>query len=284
MYYGIVIISVLMFGIQFYLNDKYQKESGSDIGSSLLFSFISSLAGVICLAAINGFDFSFTPFTIVWAAVSAITFILYTVCTLKALQRINLSVYSLFSMLGGMILPFLAGIIFYNESLTVAKVLCLLSVSGALLITVSPGKRTGGEIYYLGVFVLNGLYGVLSKVYEESAFNKTSAGGYSLWVSIISALITGIGLIALCKDLKLTSIRSVLYSAGGGALNRIANLLLLISLAFLPASVQYPFVTGGVIIVSTLIAALTKQKPSKREIFAVCLSFAGLLALVLIPI
>ena len=41
---------------------------------------------------------------------------------------------------------------------------------------------------------------------------------------------------------------------------------------------------GGVIIVSAAIAALTKRKPAKKEIWAVCLSFIGILALVFIPI
>ncbi|MBO5415526.1 MAG: hypothetical protein J6A83_02705 [Clostridia bacterium] len=40
----------------------------------------------------------------------------------------------------------------------------------------------------------------------------------------------------------------------------------------------------GVIIASTVIAALTGQNPTKKEILAVCLSFIGVLALVLIPI
>ena len=50
----------------------------------------------------------------------------------------------------------------------------------------------------------------------------------------------------------------------------------------LPASVQYPFVTGGTMIVSTVISFLLGQKPSKREIFAIALSFLGILALVFI--
>jgi len=36
-------------------------------------------------------------------------------------------------------------------------------------------------------------------------------------------------------------------------------------------------------IVSTVIAYLTHQKPSKKELISVALSFIGLLALVLVP-
>ena len=126
--------------------------------------------------------------------------------------------------------------------------------------------------------------GVLSKIYEDATLPKVSSGGYSLWISIMSSAISLVALFAIGRKLKIPSLRALLFTAGGGLLNRVANLLLLIALAVLPASVQYPFVTGGVIIVSTVLAALTNKKPTKKEILAVCLSFIGIIALGLIPI
>ena len=284
MYYGIVIVSVLMFGIQFYFNDQYQKESGTGASSVFISSFVGSVVGALCLAVINGFDFSFTPFVLIWSLITAINSVLLTVCSLKALERVNLSVYSLFTMLGGMMLPFIVGLAFYNESMTVAKAVCVALVTAALFITVSRKKKTGGELYYVGVFILNGMSGVLSKIYEDATLPKVSSGGYSLWISIMSSAISLVALFAIGRKLKIPSLRALLFTAGGGLLNRVANLLLLIALAVLPASVQYPFVTGGVIIVSTVLAALTNKKPTKKEILAVCLSFIGIIALGLIPI
>ena len=279
MYYGIVTIAVLIFGIQFYLNDKYQQENGTGTSSVFTFSFISAAIGVICLAIINGFDFSFTPFTLIWAFVTAVNLVLCSFCTLKALEKVNLSVYSLFSMLGGMVLPFVVGLVFYNEPMSAAKAVCVTLVVAAMLVTVNWKDKTGGELYYVGVFIFNGMSGVLSKLYEGAAFPKVSSAGYSLWIAVMSSVISAAVLIAIFKKVKRPNFKAVLYSVAGGALNRIANFLLLIALAVLPASVQYPFLTGGVIIVSTVIAALTKQKPSKKEIFAVVLSFIGILAL-----
>jgi drug/metabolite transporter (DMT)-like permease len=51
----------------------------------------------------------------------------------------------------------------------------------------------------------------------------------------------------------------------------------------LPASAQYPFVTGGTMIVSTAISMFTDKKPNKKEIFAVLLAFVGLILLFAIP-
>ena len=66
-----------------------------------------------------------------------------------------------------------------------------------------------------------------------------------------------------------------------GITNKIANYVLIIALTFVDASVQYPMVTGGVMIVSTVISYIKKNKPSKRELISVGLAFIGMLVLVI---
>jgi drug/metabolite transporter (DMT)-like permease len=72
--------------------------------------------------------------------------------------------------------------------------------------------------------------------------------------------------------------------AASGIANKIANLVLVIALAHVDASVQYPMVTGGVMIVSTLICFFGKNKPSKKEVLSIIVAFIGLLLLFAIPI
>ena len=284
-YYGLLTLSVIMFGVNFFLNDRYQKKYGNGAVAALVFAFAGSITGALSLMFIAKFDFCATPFTLIWATVTALNNIAFCLCSLKALERVNLSLFSLFSMLGGMMLPFLAGIIFYGETMTLGKGICVVLICAALAITVKPTEKSrGGEIYYILVFILNGMCGVLTKIYEDSALPKVSAEGYSLWTAIVSILLTGAALIVLGGDKKKPEVGAVLLGAGGGVLERVANLFLLIALTALPASVQYPFVTGGVMISATVIAAIAGQKPSRRELTALCISFIGLIALVVIPI
>ena len=197
-------------------------------------------------------------------------------------------------MLGGMILPFFQGIIFYGEPITLAKCVCVLFIAAALILCTAKGDKKGGTVYYAGVFVLNGMSGVLTKIFQSSAFPKTSSAMYSVWSATISTLLSGTVILAMFiiskskKDgtslLPKFKFKAVAYASGCGILGNVANYFLLIALAVLPASVQYPFITGGVMIVSTVISALTVTKPSRKEILAVTLSFIGIIALVLIPI
>lgn len=281
-YYGIITLSVVMFGVQFLISDRYEKAMGNSAASVFTLSLLSSLAGLACLFVINRFRLEFSRFTVLVAVLAAVNILLFSLCSLRALSRIDLSLYSLFSMLGGMMLPFLAGLVFYREPMTPGKAVCVVLVVSALLLTIDPRGKRGGTVYYCGVFVFNGMSGVLSKFFESAPFAKTSAAGYSMWISAITALFSMIGLILFRSKPKKLSLRALVLALCSGSMGQVANYLLLIALAVLPASVQYPFVTGGVMIVSTLLAAFTGQKPSKTEIFTVGLSFLGILALVLL--
>lgn len=287
MYYALILLSVVIFGGCFALNDLYRKMRGSSLRISLEFSFISSVAGLVVLLAVNGFRLEFTWFTLLMAVCSALVSFGFTFCGFRALGLINLSLYSLFSMLGGMLLPFVQGIVFYNEGISAAKIVCFVLICAALALTVEKGERGKGTVYYIGIFVLNGMSGVLSKLFTSAPYAKTSAAGYSILGALCCAVISAVLLLTLfrkqAQEGKATP-ASIGVGALGGAANRVANFLLLIALAHVDASVQYPMVTGGVMIVSTLICFFGPNKPSKKEQLSVVIAFLGMLALFLIPV
>ena len=287
-YYALILLSVVMFGGCFALNDVFRRMCGSSLRISLYYTFFSTLAGLAVLLAVNRFRVEFTPFTLLMAALCSLNSIAFTFCSFRALSRINLSLYSLFSMLGGMLLPFVLGILCYGEGMSLAKGVCIVTLTAALAVTVerSEKKHRGGRIYYIGIFVLNGMSGVLTQIFTKAPFAKTSAAGYSILAAALTVLLTGgISLALAVKHGRLgISLRAHLVGCASGAASRVANYFLVIALAFVHGSVQYPMVTGGTIIVSTAICFLGKSKPSRRELVSVALAFLGVLSLVLIPI
>ena len=287
MYYGLILISVIMFGGCFYLNDEYRKKMGSSLKISLQYSAISAFAAAVMLLIMNGFRVEFTLFSFLMASASAITALSFSFCAFKALGSINLSLYSLFSMLGGMAIPFVQGIVFYNESITVAKVICFILICVALLLTIEKGEKKKGTIYYIGIFTLNGLSGAFSKIFTAAPYEKTSPEGYTLLITLITLVLSVLILMLFFKKddktPKNTPI-SLAIGAASGVTNKLANLWLVIALSHVDASVQYPMVTGGVMIVSTLICFFGERKPSKKEIASVLVAFIGLLTLFAIPV
>lgn len=290
--YGMLTLSTVMFGVQFFFNDMFRRNYGNSFHDTLVCRIGGGLFSLVALVIIQMFQqgkivFEYSHYALVMAFITNISSFFLTFCSLKALGKINLSTYSLFMMLGGMVLPFFTGILLHGEALTVGKLLCFVIVMVALFVVKGVGKSTSGTIYYVGIFVLNGMSGVLSKLYHElpnvnPSFVKISSAGYSILMVLISLVLAG-GMILFVKgEKKKLNFKAVFAMGGGTILNKIANLLLIEVLLILPASTQYPFTTAGTIIVSAIISLFTDKKPTKRELIAVAIAFVGILML-LIP-
>lgn len=284
MYHWLIALSVIMFGGCFFVKDIYRrKRTTNDFVLTFESMFIGSIAGLIVLFCINGLKFEFTPFTLVMVLLTTLNNLAFTFCSFKALRHTNLSVFSLFTMLGGMLLPFFQGIIFYDEKITLGKVICVILIFVSLSLTIKKEGKKSGFIYYLGIFTFNGLSGVLSKIFTESNYEKTSPVGYSILLAIISILVAGIALLLLQKKKETTQNKLSLICASlctlNGILDKTANYILVFALLYVDASVQYPMVTGGVMIVSTICSYFIGVKPTKKEILSVLIAFIGLLML-----
>ncbi len=284
--YGLVVLAVVMFGLQFLANKQYQKETGSGVFQTMLFNLLGCVIGFPVLFLINKCKFEYTHFTLLMSCVNFCNGFLFTLCTLKALERVNLSVFSLLSMLGGMVLPILAGVLFFREKMTLGIALCVACILVALSLTVEKkdDKYKGGLLFYIGVFVFNGMSGIISKIYTDAPYAKASNAGFSILTAIVTASVSLLFVIILWKKRSIITKKAVLFGLTAGPLLRVGNYLLLLALAVLPASVNYPMVTGGTMIVSTILAYFTAQKPQKKEWLAVLLSLIGILFLVLLPV
>ena len=281
--YGMLSASTVMFGLTFLFKDTFRKNYGNGFRASLVMDFGGGLFGLPALLLIKGFVFEFSFYALIVSIISTINGLLFSFCSLKALGKINLSLYSLFSMLGGMALPFVSGIIIHGEPLTLGKLVCFIIIGIALMVTTEKGEKKSGRIYYAGVFIFNGMSGVIANLYQTLPFNRISSAGYSVLKCMVGLVVTAVLLMVVKGEKKKINIKCIYAMAGSGILNRIANWLLLVSLLTLPASAQYPFVTGGTMIVSTVISLFTNKMPSKKEIGAVILAFIGVLLLIMMP-
>jgi drug/metabolite transporter (DMT)-like permease len=297
-----------MFGGCFAFNDVYRKMRGGGLKISMQFSFISAIAALVIMIIWNmffkivkeptpqflvgffGLDIGFSWFTSGIALLQTLSGFAFTFCSFMALGKINLSLYSIFSMLGGMVLPFLQGIIFYREPITWEKVVCFILIVVALFVTLErdkSGQKKGGTIYYVGIFTFNGMSGVLATLFEKAPEpwkNGTNAAGLSIYSALFSLVLSSFILLVFLRKVKAPKLTfaSTGICALSGVTNKIANYLLVIALMFVDASVQYPMITGGVMIVSTIISYIKRTKPSKRELISVAIAFVGLLLLFIV--
>ncbi len=286
LYYTLVLISVIMFGGQFFFNRMYQQACGSSLRTSFVFTFFTSLTGASALFILNGFHFHTTPFTLLVAFFMAINTILFSFFAIKSLGMINLSLFSVFSMMGGMALPFITGILCFGEELTVAKSVCFALVAVSIAFTFDRNGQKGGGIYYFGIFLFNGMSGVLSMIFNRFGYDKASAADVSVLSALFRVVISAVALVIIRaskkqpEKLRLTA-KTGLSLVLCGIFSIVANYLLLIALKHIPGSMQYPMVTGGVMIVSTVLGFFTSKKPRMKDVVSVAIAFSGILALLL---
>ena len=280
--YALVVGATLLFSLQFFFNQRFQQSYGTDLKASLVFSLYKSVVIIVIMLIIAGFKVEFTIFSVLMAVLYAAVGMLMVYYSLKAFSVANLSVFSVFSMLGGMILPFFLGVVFYDEPLTVFKVICCLLIVGAVLLNIRSGKQNRKAlIYYFAVFVLNGAAGVISKIHQSSQRPHVDSTGFMIWSSIVTVVICLAWLLIKYRSIPIVKGKNILFVSGYGVFNGVGNLFLLIALAVLPASVQYPLLTGGVMVCSTIISTIRKEKLTARDYAA---TVVALLASIFIAI
>jgi len=295
-----IIGSTVLFSIQFLIKKLFQKNEGSTPGIALFHVFLSTVFSILFLIIKGGSTFEFTLFSFFIASLNGIRAVIQTFMTFAILEKANLSVYSLFSQLGGTFLPFVFAILFYNEPLTWQKTLCMILLGVALYCQMYFNDKKNADygtqkksnnrlsilMLYIGVFVLTGLSGVFAKINQTApAEIAVSPSAFTLLEKLITLLLAGILILVFRSNgmqVRLVKpAKSLFYICTEAVLNTIGNLILLTALYHVDASIQYPIVTGGIIILSLFLEPISGTKPQRQTIIAAVFSCIGLCFLAL---
>lgn len=292
--YIFILFAVACFAAQFAFTKLYEGEAGQTATASLVMLVGTSLVGALIFFCAGGFSVSFSPISTLWAAIFAVIMIPYYMIGIKVLSLGSLAVYSMFMMLGGMLVPFFYGIIFLEEKISLAQ------IAGTVLLTVfivlqalwqkpSDEKAKGGNKYLffilcIIIFFINGMTGVIAKAHSISAGAVDEMSFTATYCAMTSVLSLVILLITLVRNRrgKLAVIKSalnakpILIMTLLGAAAYGGNFLQLLAADKVPASVQFPLVSGGVIVLSALVSLLFfKEKISKKEWISVAGAFVS---------
>ena len=316
MYYAMLLGASFLFGSQFMVTKAFEKNYGKTIRTSLSFSLLYSLfAGVIFFIIkliSSGTAFNLNPFSLCMSFGLSLVNILSSAFGIKTLALGDIAVYSLFLMLGGMIVPFFAGVVFLKESVSVCNLIGVAIMIFALCLPVFFGKKNknaeethncntaeqngdakkkSSVIFYVlcvFLFILNGLSSTLSK------FNSVRDGAalgaeftfYTYGIQFVVSLVAFALIKAFGKSDKsqseekqpvaLFQPKAIGCGAAFGAVNGTAFLLSSIAAEHVAAVAQYPLITGATILFSSLLAFLFyREKPTALQLVQIAISFAA---------
>lgn len=300
-YYLMLFAAVVLLALQFVMNKLYQSKNGSAIRTSLLYTTLTGLACGLIFLVINGFHIEVTLFSLLCACGIAGLCLGYNLLGFRIFSLGNFSVYTMFLMLGGMLLPFLFGMIFLGDAKELSAVSLVCRIAGVVLLALSmvfpclgqkkdEGRDTKTKTLFIVlcfcVFVMNGFVSILSKLHQiGDPAAIVDGGSFVFLTNTINGLVSGVILLILCaRDGKKPELSKafplwqlIAVVLGCALFNGMSYLLQLrVASSPLPASVQYPMLTGGSVVLTALAGFLFfREKPDKLSFSGILLSFAA---------
>ncbi len=285
--YIFLLISIFCLGAQFAVTKLYQTKAGSGFFASILFSLTGAIVPMLIFACICKFNISFNWFSFLMAAGATLSIVIYTVIGMKIMSIGSVAIYTMFLMAGGMFVPFLYGVIFLNEQLSVLKIIGVVLLFVALVFPVLNKNETKNKNLKLFialsicVFIFNGLVGVFNKTHQISPY-AISTFEFLFWQKLIASVtlfVLSLGYAFSKKDkteikfdikkalilLPLVVI-FVIFSQS-------SLVLQLVSAKTIDAAVMFPIITGGAMVFSSLFGMIFfKEKLDKKGLIGLIIA------------
>lgn len=287
-YYIMTIAAVILLAMDFAVNKAYQKKYGTTLEAGLKFNALMGLFTAVIFFAINRFKFESSLYSMLMAAIVAISIMSYNILGFRVLKSGSMAFYTLFLMCGGMFVPYVWGVLFLREKLSVLHIAGLVLIILAITLTANDRKIPNKHIIALCVviFFLNGISSVAGKMHQiEKVYHCVTetefviATGFVKFVIAAAAYI--IGRIFRNKEAdnaqnNVSFKLGLLFIVISTLLSGLSYILQLNGAKNLPATVLYPLITGGTIIFSSFAGMLFfREKISKRLILSIIICFTG---------
>lgn len=214
------------------------------------------------------------------AAAVALFCALYTVIGFKVMEKGQMALYTIFLMTGGMSVPYIWGLMFLNEPFSVLRTVGLVAIVVSIAVSNGRSGKTDAKqiLMCIAIFILNGFTSVVSKEHQINS-HAVSAVDFLILNSISKVVICTVLCLFIKKgenEKRKLPVSAVLMIFAAAILGGVSYLFQLIGAKNLPATVLYPIITGGSIILTAAAGRLFfKEKPSKHMIFGITLCFIG---------
>lgn len=269
---------------EFALSKKYQADEGTALVAGLKFNAVNGLLTAVIFFGLNGFRLEFSLYSLMIAFAMSLCGMVYSIIGFRVLKSGGMALCSVFLMIGGMLLPYLFGILYLYEQLTLPRIIGIVVILAAVILSnkASYKLKLSTLLLCCCVFVLSGSVSILSKCHQvATAYPSVGSTAFVMYSGIGKFLFSSLALLLCKKDMGtrfFTKSSRVWVIAGAALIGGVSYMLQLIGAKALPASVLYPMVTGGSIIFSAISGRVFfKEKLSVWQLVSIRLCFVGTL-------
>lgn len=301
------------FSIQFIFNKLFSSRSNGTFLSGVWCALATALCMLVYLLPMGGFALDISCSALICSVLYTASSLLCTGITILAMKLGKLSVVTTYTLLGGLILPFLWGLIAYHEPFGFMKgigivILLLSMISGVVWDKLFPKETAPAEktnsglrfhFYCLILFMTNGIVSIATTASQKAA-DAVSSDAFLILCKIETALAAVIIMLiigcmnikkgnrngihdaffGISKELPMTAktfLILVLSCALFAVCNGAGNILSLNCAKTMDASIQFPVISAVVIVLGALFGLLFfHEKIEKRDITGLILAAAGI--------
>ena len=251
----LLILSAIIFGsaIQQVFKKAYNNRGGNSI---YIFCALTVAAAAIFFTATADFPLNFTWGFIPYSAGFAAGYLCATIFTMYAIKEGSLSLTSL-ALSFSLLIPTIVGLILYDEPLTLWFFIGL----GLLTISIILINTKGGEIkitlkwviFVFLAFVGNGACSAVQNSYARSY----STGSSEFMIVALSLVFVSLMILSLIKErsnIIPTAKKHWYLALLCGAANGATNLCVILLSPHMAASIMYPLVSAGCIVLTSLVS------------------------------
>lgn len=294
-YYLLLFIGAVMIVLSVDIDKYYQKsvEGLNNIECAIRKTIPGSLVCALLFYAMNGFKLNVSAISVGLGAALAALNLLSTLACFKAYEVGNVSLFTMFRMQGGMLLPFIYGIVFADNNPTPFQIAGIVIMVFALILPYLSAKKDENKeknsslyrILCVFIFIVNGAVSIVSYIQSNSP-QAVDGNSFLTIYQLESVLLFAIVYAVWCavkKDnliknppvrTKSQTLRLWLCIIIVAVIGSVSYLLQLIGAANLPAVAVYPMVTGGTVFL-TAVSGLVffKEKLTVKGYIGIILTF-----------
>lgn len=292
------LIAGMILALQFSATKLYQIRRGVGMKISLTYMSIGGLCTALIFLVINGFKVELTGFSLLMGLAGNIFSTTYTLLGFKLMSMGAVAVYTLFLMLGTMIIPYFYGVLLLGEEMRALQLVGVAIITVALLIQCMDNgggakkeKKNMALFAFLcvAVFLCNGLVGIFTKAHQiNTRYPVVDTFSYVIIGNLIFSSFSAIPLLVM--KLRKTSGDATEEKAAGDS-GLLKNLWIIVAYAIMngasyfcqllaaetaPASALFPVLTGSSVVLTAVAAwGFFKEKPSKIFMWALLIAAVG---------
>ena len=255
MNYLYIILTVCSLTLQSAIRKSYGKQLNGK--GTCVFNGFACLMAALFFWTSGGFQFAFHGPVIIWALVFGVFFGTATYASLCALQIGPMSLTSL-AISYSLMIATLYGILFRHEKISIWTVIGLLLLAVSLVfITVKKDEKKISlrwVILALIALISNGICTIVQRE-QQIAFEGNYKNEFMMVALVaVFAVFWGMSMLKERHEMKTCLKKGAGHMVLWGIANGAANLFVMILATRMPASLMYPLISGGSIILTWLTA------------------------------